>query len=198
MNLEIRKYHPSDIISLYKICLLTSNKGKDVEIFKEEPDLLGHLFVGPYVTFEPDLCFVLTKDYEPCGYILGTKNSESFYHKCEESWFNPLRKRYLLPEQTDTSRLALVKRVLHKGHKPKDNFEFYPAHLHIDILPIAQGKGMGKMLMNEFINELKSKKVPGLHLEVGKSNKNAIQFYKHYGFDIIKDYEYSLAMGVKL
>jgi len=198
MNLEIRKYHPSDIISLYKICLLTSNKGKDIELFKDEPDLLGHLFVGPYVSYEPDLCFVLTNNYEPCGYILGTKNSENFYYQCEKEWFPLLRKRYLLPEQSDTSRVALLKRVLHKGHKQRENYDLYPAHLHIDILPIAQGKGMGKKLMDEFLNELKSQKVPGLHLEVGKANENAIQFYKHYGFEVLKDYEYSLVMGIKL
>jgi ribosomal protein S18 acetylase RimI-like enzyme len=74
----------------------------------------------------------------------------------------------------------------------------YPAHLHIDILPIAQGKGMGKVLMNEFINELKNQKVPGLHLEVGKANENAIEFYKHLGFLVLKEYEYSYAMGIKL
>ncbi len=198
MDLRIRKYHPSDITTLYKICLLTSNKGNDVKEFKEYPDLLGHLFVGPYVTLEPELCFVLLKDYEPCGYILGTKNSNEFHNQCETKWFPPLRKRYMLPEQTDKTRLANIKRVLHKGHKPKDNFKLFPAHLHIDILPIAQGKGMGKKLMLEFMNELKRHDVQGLHLEVGKANTNAIDFYKHLGFDIIKEYEFSIAMGIRL
>ncbi len=199
MRLTIRKYHPSDIISLYNICLITSNKGKDVKEFKEEPDLLGHLFVGPYVTLEPELCFVLLNNYIPYGYILGTKDTEYFYHQCETKWFPPLRKRYTLPpEHAENSRLNLIKKILHQGHKPKDNFEQFPAHLHIDILPAAQGKGMGKKLMNEFIKELKNQNVPGLHLEVGKSNTNAIKFYKNFGFNVIKEYEYSLVMGIEI
>ncbi len=198
MNLEIRKYHPSDITSLYKICLLTSNNGKDIEEFENEPDLLGHLFVGPYVTFEPELCFVLTNNFKPCGYVLGTKNSEKFYLTAEKKWFPLLRQRYKLPEQNDKSRMALIKRVLHKGHKPKDKFENHPAHLHIDILPFAQGKGMGKKLMFEFLNQLKNQKVAGLHLEVGKKNIKAINFYQHIGFTKLKNYEHSIIMGMSL
>ncbi|MEE9431151.1 MAG: GNAT family N-acetyltransferase [Melioribacteraceae bacterium] len=198
MNLKIRKYHPSDIKILYNISLLTSNKGKDVELLNDEPNLIGDLFVAPYVKLEPDLCFVLTLNDEPCGYILGTKDSEKFYLNCEENYFPSLREKYKYLPQENSTRYAILKRVIQIGHKPKENFKSYPAHLHINILPIAKGKGMGKKLMNEFIDELRNKNVPGLHLKVGKTNTNAIQFYSHIGFEIIKDYEYSLTMGIEI
>ncbi|MCP5063841.1 MAG: GNAT family N-acetyltransferase [Ignavibacteriae bacterium] len=198
MKLKIRKYHPNDIKSLYNICLHTSNKGNDVELLKDDPNLIGELFITPYVQFEPELCFIIALNDEPCGYIIGTKNTEGFYLKCEKEYFPKLRKKYEHLPQDKNSRYAVLKRVIQIGHKPKDRFDLFPAHLHINILPIAKGKGMGRKLMDEFINKLRTLNVSGLHLEVGKSNKNAIQFYEHLGFREVKDYEYSLVMGIVL
>lgn len=198
MKLKIRKYHSHDIKSLYNICLHTSNKGNDVELLKDEPNLIGDLFITPYVQFETELCFVLTVNDKPCGYIIGTKNTEDFYLKCEKEYFPKLRKKYEHLPKDKNSRYAVLKRVIQIGHKPKDRFDLFPAHLHINILPIAKGQGMGRKLMGEFMNKLIDLNLSGLHLEVGKTNTNAIQFYKHIGFEVIKDYEYSITMGIKL
>lgn len=156
------------------------------------------MFISPYVKFEPDLCFVLLFNDEPCGYILGTKDTKDFYLRCEREYFSPLRKAYIFPPEDDYSRLAHLKRVVHIGHKPKDSFDSYPAHLHINILPIAKGKGMGRKLMTEFMKELSKKNVIGLHLEVGKTNTNAIQFYRHIGFNMLKEYESSFVLGIEI
>ena len=198
MKLKIRKYHHTDIKPLYKISLYTSNKGNDVELLKDEPNLIGDLFITPYVQFEPELCFVITMDDEPCGYIIGIKNTEDFYLECENEYFPDLREKYKHLPEDKNSRYAVLKRVIQIGHKPKDKFDLFPAHLHINILPITKGKGMGRKLMDEFMNKLRTMNVSGLHLEVGKSNKNAIRFYEHLGFREIKDYEYSLVLGIDL
>ena len=81
MNLEIRPYHASDLSSLYRICLLTGNSGTDASELFSDPDLLGHFYAAPYAVLEPELCFILTCCEFPCGYILGTHNSEDFYHR---------------------------------------------------------------------------------------------------------------------
>ena len=87
MKFEIRNYHITDLSSLYKICLLTANNGGDSTSFLEDPDLVGHLFAAPYAIFEPNLCFILSKDSIPSGYILGTRDSMQFYEKCEKNGF---------------------------------------------------------------------------------------------------------------
>jgi ribosomal protein S18 acetylase RimI-like enzyme len=74
----------------------------------------------------------------------------------------------------------------------------YPAHLHIDILPEGQGKGMGRKLIEIFVDALRRQKVKALHLQVGKSNENAVHFYQRVGFHIIKEYERAIAFGMKL
>ena len=197
MKLNIRPYQKSDLTALYKICLLTGNSGEDATKLFNNPDLLGHYYVAPYVIFEPDICFIVTNNEKPCGYIIGTKDSQKFYEKCEKDWFPQLRKRYPFPEENDKTLDAKIIMRIHDGHKVKPELLNYPAHLHIDLLPEAQGQGVGKKITNIFIDKLKELNVPALHLEVGKRNSGAIKFYKKLGFTIIKEYEYSIAFGIK-
>ena len=75
---KIRSYHPSDLTSIYRICLLTAKSGSDAsDIFKDH-DLVGHYSAAPYATLEPELTFVVTYNNNVCGYILGTKNKKKF------------------------------------------------------------------------------------------------------------------------
>jgi len=197
MQFEIRKYHPTDLTALYKICLLTGNSGKDASALFLDSYLLGHFYAAPYVFFEPKICFVVTNNNKPCGYIIGTKNSKNFYHKCEKEWFPILRKRYPLSDENVELWDARIIRRIHEGHKVKAELLKFPAHLHIDLLPETQGQGIGRKIMDVFINKLKELNVPAVHLEVGKANPGAIKFYKKLGFEKIKEYEYSIAFGMK-
>ena len=87
MEFEIRPYHNTDLSSIYRICLLTGFNGEDATPYLNDPDLVGHLFAAPYAIFEPSLCFVLTIDSKPCGYVLGTSDSIMFNDICEKKWF---------------------------------------------------------------------------------------------------------------
>lgn len=196
MEFDIRQYHPSDLIMLYRICLQTGDSGKDASKIYNDPDILGHFYAAPYAVFEPDLTFILTRNHLPYGYILGTRDSEKFFEKCESDWFPVLRKRYPLPEANNDSPDARIIHLIHEGHKVNPDFISYPAHLHIDILPEGQGQGMGRKLIETFIKRLRELKVAGLHLQVGKKNTGAIKFYSNVGFHVIKEYEYSIAYGM--
>jgi len=196
--INIRKYISSDLTSLYKICLETGDSGKNATHIYTDPDLLGHFYAAPYAVLEPELTFIATLDDVPSGYILGTKNSEQFYQRCETDWFPELRKRYKLKNANDSSPDSNIIKAIHNGHVLKPELVNYPAHLHIDLLPNTQGKGLGRKMINTFIEELRSLKVSAVHLEVGKKNLGAIAFYKHMGFHEIIEYEYSIAYGLQL
>ena len=197
-KLEIRPYKPSDLESIYQICLLTGDSGKDATYKYKDPNLIGHFYAAPYSVLEPELTFIVTLNGNPSGYILGTKNSEEFKNKTEKEWFPNLREKYPLPKDDDVSADAYIIRLIHKGYVFKKGHVDYPAHLHINLLPITQGKGLGKKIMLTFINKLKELNVEALHLEVGKKNERAIGFYKKMGFYEIVEYEYSIAFGMDL
>ena len=74
----------------------------------------------------------------------------------------------------------------------------YPAHLHIDLLSRAQGKGQGKLLMDRFIGYLKYNKIPGLHLELSSNNDRAFNFYRKYGIEELDRDNESIIMGYHL
>ena len=58
----------------------------------------------------------------------------------------------------------------------------YPSHLHIDLLPHARGRGLGREMMNVLLAELTAKCTPGVHLGMGATNLRAERFYKKLGF----------------
>ena len=198
MKFEIRPYHSTDLSSIYRICLLAGFNGGDATPHLEDPDLVGHLFAAPYAIYEPSLCFVLTIGYQPCGYILGTRDSSMFNDTCEKKWFPELRKRYSLPNKEDDTLEANFIRYLHcKQTTSKWNHD-YPAHLHIDILPIAQNKGYGSKLIKVFLDQLNCLNVKGVHLVVSKKNQNAIGFYKKVGFHELNEMGESIVFGQNL
>jgi len=198
MRFKIRPFHLSDLSALYRICLLTAKSGKDATSLYSDPDLVGSYYAAPYAIFEPEVCFVITNSGNPCGYIIGTKDTEKLIKTCEKNWFPILRERYKRPDPEEKSADAQIRRLIHEGYNLKSELTDYPAHLHIDLLPIAQGQGLGRKIMNTFIDNLKKFNTPALHLEVGKTNTNAIKFYQHIGFHIIKEYENSIAFGMQL
>ena len=75
----IRPARADDQAGAYYVCLKTGNYGQDGEPFyREDPDALGRIFVGPYLAFEPELGFILEDDQGICGYALGAFDSRTF------------------------------------------------------------------------------------------------------------------------
>lgn len=194
----IRPYHPSDLPNLYQICLGTGDSGADGAHLYQDPHLIGHYFAAPYAVLEPDLSFVLTCDGTPVGYVLGAHDTATFGKRCETEWFPPLRARYPLPPAEDTSRDAQMIRAIHRGHDQQNEHPAYPAHLHIDILPIGQGMGWGKRLIETLLTQMRQGGVPAVHLGVGGRNTRAIGFYEHIGFQRIQEAPWGLILGMKL
>lgn len=195
--MEIRSYRPGDLFMLYRICLQTGANGGDATGLIDD-DLLGHIYAAPYVLNEPDMCFVVTEGDLPCGYILGTKDSEAFGAYYNGKWLPPLLARYPLPDSVDRSYAATVIRALHSGYRVPDIARDYPAHLHIDLLPVAQGLGMGSKLMQRFLGQLDSSDVPAVHFGVSKSNPRAVEFYEHLGFHRIIETEAGITFGMEI
>ena len=82
--------------------------------------------------------------------------------------------------------------------QPMNNklFTDFPAHLHIDLLPRAQGKGQGKLMMDHYILHLKKNNISGVHLELGITNERAFNFYSKYGMDELERDDDSIYMGL--
>ena len=57
----------------------------------------------------------------------------------------------------------------------------YPAHFHVNCHPEFRGRGIGRKLVQNFINRLKRLGNPGVHLVTGKGARNR-PFYERLSF----------------
>lgn len=198
MSLDIRPYQPTDLDALYRICLLTGWRGLDATPHYTDPRLLGDFYAAPYVSQDSELCLIATLEGVPSGYILGTADSAAFRAWTEAHWFPALRIRHPLPDPADKSPEAKLIRTIHTGYQVPDISRDYPAHLHIDLLPCLQGRGVGAQLMHRFLDRLRERRCPAVHLGVNPANARAIAFYEKFGFHRITSDPGCIVYGFKL
>ena len=182
----IRGARPGDEPGAYHVCLKTGDHGADgAALFAEDPDALGRIFVGPYLAFEPDLSLILEDDRGICGYALGARDSRAFYLQYDQSWRPRLCERFPDPPG-DPQRWTEVQHVHHSYHHPDyfcpEPYAAYPSHLHIDLLPRAQGRGYGRRMLEQVMETLRRRGSPGAHVGLSARNARAYAFYERLGF----------------
>ena len=198
-DFNIRSYQSGDRDAVYDICLKTGDSGKDAAHQFTDPLALGHIYAGPYMEYEPQSVFILNNGKNLSGYIMGTMDSKAFYDWMYNEWFQLLRNTYTQPSG-DPSRWSRTEKTINIffTEMNKKLFEEFPAHLHIDLLPIAQGKGQGKLMMDHYISHLVNNDIKGVHLELSITNKLAFNFYKRYGMSELERDDDSIFMGLHI
>ena len=96
-DFTIRSYKSADTSAVYEICLKTGNAGQDATHLFSDPLVLGHIYVGPYMEFEPRSVFILEDDQGPCGYIMGVLDSQTYYQWMHNEWLPKICVDYKKP-----------------------------------------------------------------------------------------------------
>jgi len=148
--------------------------------------------MGGYFIFRRDLFWVSGEEGKGVtGYICGEINGFGvrvvkmivllpvvvFFFILEAPFFTKkgwgflfkLLKSFLLGELRNSSR---------------EKLERFPAHLHINIAPGLQDKGLGSDLMAVFLRELELRKIKGVHLRLYGDEEGgaAYRFFKKFFF----------------
>jgi ribosomal protein S18 acetylase RimI-like enzyme len=195
LRIEAAGHH--DLAGAYRTCLLTGEAGQDATALYRDPDLLGHAYVGPYISRGVDTQLVVVDEAGVAGYLLSADDTAAFEAWAEEAWWPALRQRYPIIE--DPSRDAEIIRLIHSPERtPADLTAAYPAHLHIDLQERARRHGLGRMLIDRLLSDLRARGVAGVHLGVDGANANAIGFYRHLGFREVGAEPGGLLMGLRL
>ena len=202
MTATIRDYQPSDERATYYICMKTGDHGKDGEpFFQGDPDALGRIYTAPYLRFAPEFALVLEDEQGVCGYSMGVLDSRKFYGLYERQWRPDLCKQFAAPTG-DSSAWTRIQAVYNDYHHPDyfcpEPYDDFPSHLHIDLLPRAQGQGHGRRMIEQLTARLKENGSPGVHLGVSALNKPAIGFYVALGFTELTQKDDVVYMGMRL
>lgn len=169
-DFTIRKYRPEDKNNLITVLYETSSMPIETE---DQKEFLRLMFNDYYTEQEPENCFVVADEQDNAvGYILCARDYDTYERVFREKYLpriKELGKSYAM--------IVWGEFFVHKIFKKQ-----YPSHLHIDILPVCQGKGAGSRLVDSLCAHLKENNSHGLMLSCGMGNKGAIRFYSRNGF----------------
>lgn len=92
--IAIRSAQLSDLPGVYRVCDRTSDPAFPEGVPGRNPDLLGHVYAGPYVVHSPELAGIVADSQGVAGYILGVADTETFAAWCDAEWWPALREQY--------------------------------------------------------------------------------------------------------
>ena len=141
-----------------------------------------------YLENEAGTCFVLLDD---AGTVQGYTLSAPEYKRYRRA-FAPYLRRILQNPKSEKLEVR-AEQIALRCFSP-----FFPAHLHIDLLDEVTGQGGGTQLMRRLLAQLTAQRVPGVMLIVGSGNKDAIRFYRRFGFRRLIAVGGGTVMGRKL
>lgn len=186
MLAEVRPYEASDLEDLYSICLATGDSGADASALYADPRLIGALYAAPYGIFSPHTCFTAEDDQGVGGYILGALDTPAFEDLLEQRWWPSLRARHADPRAKPRESWLADDTLALRIHRPYRTPERisgpFPSHLHIDLLPRLQGRGLGRRMMDAWLTKMRALGSKGAHLGVSLANVRARRFYATYGW----------------
>ncbi len=195
----VRKFQEEDRSGLYHVCLATGDSGANALDLYNQKEMLGEIYVGPYLTFQPDLSFTLIQD-GVAGYALAALDTSSFENTLSNEWWPLILEKYngRSPENFNEREKNLYSYIQNPPLRSKEIVGQYPSHLHIDLLEKAQGRGTGKAMMLLVLETLREQGSEGVHLGMGAQNARAFIFYTKLGFTLLDKSDNEWTMGLKL
>lgn len=179
----IRQLVPGDLEALYDISLATGLAGRDAAHLYVDPKMMGHIYAAPYAVLAPALVLVAQDGDAVVGYAAGVPDTQAWEDRLERDWWPSLRAQYPDPGDLaqstptpDQRRAAMIHRPTRTPHSVATEF---PAHLHLNLLPLAQGRGVGMRLFDAWRS---AQQVGPIHVAVNRANDNAIRFWTKVGF----------------
>lgn len=196
---KIQSFTGRETDQLYAISLATADLGNDGSRLYGDKMLMGHIYSCPYATLEPSLVLLWMDQEGVAGLVLGTLDTAAWEARLEREWWPALRNKYEevdhVPAQQRTPDQRRMHMIHHPTPTPKSVVSTSPAHLHLNLLPRAQGKGIGKMLLNAWLERASKLGADAVHVGVNRHNSRAVRFWCAAGFTRLHEHERTVWLG---
>jgi GNAT superfamily N-acetyltransferase len=159
--------------------------GESASAFWRHEASWADVWTSYYTDKEPGSIHIATIDDAVVGYLLGCIDTASMRPTTDELLMASIRRHWLLVRRGTAGFLI---RAMLDGLRDRESArgEFldarWPAHLHIDLLPVARGTGLGARLMQRWLDQLGAAGSPGCHLATLVENARAYAFFEKSGF----------------
>src|SRR5260370_29056465 len=168
--MKLRQFRSGEASPLYAISLATGHEGGDASHLYEDAKLMGHVYSAPYALLEPALVLVVVDGDEVAGFAAGAIDTLLWEDVLERNWWPALRRQYPDPEEASFASWTADQRraaaIHHPERAPRDVVEAYPAHLHLNLLPGAQGQGVGLLLLKTWLELASKRGATAVHLGI--------------------------------
>lgn len=193
--MPVRLATPADADAIARICLLTGDGAQDATGVFCDDEAVSDVYATPYLHGPGGFALVWDEGTGPLGYVLGTSDTAAFQQWFTGEWW-PRVGAHRRPRARKDSGLLLA--AADPSRMLGTHVAEYPAHLHIDLLPAAQGRGAGRALMEAAIALLAQRGVAGVHLGVDAANAGALAFYPRVGFDVLSEHDGGVTFGRRI
>ena len=182
----IRSYRPSDRDAIRKLCCETGFLGAPIDPVYEDRQLFADFLTTYYTDWEPESSFVIEKDGEIRGYLLGSRRPlrnqlYSFWQNI--SLFLKALTRYF--RYSKASR-RFVLWILMNGWREVPAAPRRVPHFHINLLPNARKMSSTRALMRAYLSYLYrcgEKRVYGQIVTF--ESRRGEQMFERYGFKVL-------------
>jgi ribosomal protein S18 acetylase RimI-like enzyme len=188
-DLTIRPYQRIDQTALLHIACETAFFGAPVEAFLDDRRLFEDAMYRYYVDHEPQHAWVASQGGRVVGFLAGCTDSQARAHVFSRRilpslLWKAVRGQYRLGRLTLRYGTDAFLGSL-RGEFAHVDFDQYPAHLHINLLPEARGQGAGTQLIQAYLSQLRGQSISGVHLFTTSHNQAAVHVYQHCGFKLL-------------
>ncbi|HSB66578.1 MAG TPA: GNAT family N-acetyltransferase [Anaerolineales bacterium] len=186
MDLIVRHYLPSDQPAVFEISAESAFFGEPVEAFLEDRQLYNDAFAKYYTEFETSLVWVAESPQGVIGFLLGCADTAIQLKRWRKYivttvLLNSISGKYKLGKRTTRFALGMLAGSVRR-EAPPVNLSEYPAHLQIDVKQGCRGMGIGRLLIEAYLEQLRELHVHGVHLETTSHNEQACHLYENIGF----------------
>jgi GNAT superfamily N-acetyltransferase len=185
----LRPFRPEDLSDIYQISVQTGDNGRDATALYDDPKLMGHIYSAPYVLLNPEHAIVIEYNDQVVGYIVGTLDTQSWEKRLELEWWPKLRHQYKAPDPENLDHWTMDQIRIDRIHNPRlidrEISTRYPAHMHMNLLPIMQRRGIGTSLLQKWLSIAIIEGDRGVHVGANPKNTDGIAFWQRSGFQTI-------------
>ena len=182
----IRSYRKSDRDAVRRLCCQTGFLGMPIDPVYEDRQLFADFLTAYYTDWEPESSFVIEKEGEIRGYLLGSRKPlrnqlYSFWQNV--SLFLKALTRYF--RYSENSRRFILW-ILMNGWREVPAAPRRVPHLHINLLPDARKMSTTRALMSAYLSYLYrcgEKRVYGQIVTF--ESRRGEQMFERYGFKVL-------------